>query len=282
VGVHYDPLLAKLIAHGATREQTARRLARALRGLGIGGIRNNRDFLVAVLEHPAFLSGALDTGFIERHLPPEHRGPARDEAVERTHALAAALFEHALRRSAPGPQPPSLPSGWRNSRGCPQETCYELGETRLEVRYVAQPGDRFRVEVGDAHSEVVQRHVDARGIELEIDGVRRRFRAASDGRRLVVHSLLGTLELARVPRLPAPRGEAAGGGCVAPMTGVVRAVNVAAGDRVQRGVVLAVIEAMKMEHPLVAHADGVVREVRAEVGQKVDPDDVLVIIDAPD
>jgi propionyl-CoA carboxylase alpha chain len=150
------------------------------------------------------------------------------------------------------------------------------------VRYVAQPGDRFRVEVGDAHSEVVQRHVDARGIELEIDGVRRRFRAVSDGRRVVVHSLLGTLEFARVPRLPAPRGEAAGGGCVAPMTGVVRAVNVAAGDRVQRGAVLVVIEAMKMEHPLVAHAEGVVREVRAEVGQKVDPDDVLLVIDAPD
>jgi acetyl-CoA carboxylase biotin carboxylase subunit len=282
VGVHYDPLLAKLIAHGATREDAARRLARALRGLGIGGIRNNRDFLVAALEHPAFLSGALDTGFIERHLPPERRVPARDEAVERAHALAAALFEHGLRRSAPGPQPPSLPSGWRNSRWCPQETCYELGETRLEVRYVAQPGERFRVEVGDAHSEVVQRHVDARGIELEIDGVRRRFRAATDGRRVVVHSLLGTLELARVPRLPAPRGEAAGGGCVAPMTGVVRAVNVAPGDRVQRGAVLAVIEAMKMEHPLVAYADGVVREVRAEVGQRVDPDDVIVVIESPD
>jgi acetyl-CoA carboxylase biotin carboxylase subunit len=282
VGVHYDPLLAKLIAHGATREEAARRLARALRGLGIGGIGNNRDFLVAVLEHPAFLSGALDTGFIERHLPAERRGPGRDEVVERAHALAAALFEHALRRSTPGPQPPSLPSGWRNSRWRPQETCYELGEARLEVRYVAQPGDRFRVEVGDAHSEVVQRHVDARGIELEIDGVRRRFRAVSDGRRVVVHSLLGTLEFARVPRLPAPRGEAAGGGCVAPMTGVVRAVNVAAGDRVQRGAVLVVIEAMKMEHPLVAHAEGVVREVRAEVGQKVDPDDVLLVIDAPD
>jgi propionyl-CoA carboxylase alpha chain len=150
------------------------------------------------------------------------------------------------------------------------------------VRYVAQPGERFRVEVGDAHSEVVQRHVDARGIELEIDGVRRRFRAATDGRRVVVHSLLGTLELARVPRLPAPRGEAAGGGCVAPMTGVVRAVNVAPGDRVQRGAVLAVIEAMKMEHPLVAYADGVVREVRAEVGQRVDPDDVIVVIESPD
>jgi len=111
---------------------------------------------------------------------------------------------------------------------------------------------------------------------------RRRYRVVSDGRRVIVHSLLGTFELTRVSRFPAPRGEGAGGGCVAPMTGVVRAVNVAPGDRVQRGHVLAVIEAMKMEHPLVAYADGVVREVRAEVGQKVDPDDIIVVIDAPE
>jgi 3-methylcrotonyl-CoA carboxylase alpha subunit len=76
VGVHYDPLLAKLIAHGATRGEAARRLALALRRLAIGGIRNNRDFLVAVLEHPAFLAGELDTHFIERHLPPEASTPS--------------------------------------------------------------------------------------------------------------------------------------------------------------------------------------------------------------
>ncbi|HEY5657072.1 MAG TPA: biotin carboxylase N-terminal domain-containing protein, partial [Myxococcota bacterium] len=281
VGVHYDPLLAKVVAHAPTRDAAARRLARALRGLAIGGIRNNRDFLVAALEHPAFLSGALDTHFIERHLPPERRRPERDEAAERASAVAAALYEHAQRRAAPGPQPPGLPSGWRNNRSAPQVVSYELGAAALAVRYVAQPGDRFAFEVGGASGEAVQHAADARGIDLEIDGVRRRFRLASDGRRVFVHSPLGAFELARVPRFPAPRGAAAGGGCVAPMTGVVRAVNVAPGDRVQRGAVLAVIEAMKMEHPLVAHADGVVREVHAEVGQRVDPDDVLVVIESP-
>jgi acetyl-CoA carboxylase biotin carboxylase subunit len=109
VGVHYDPLLAKMIGHAATREEAARRLARALRGLAVGGVRNNRDFLVAALEHPAFLSGALDTHFIERHLPPERRRPARDEAAERAHALRArrSAARGALRRAAGG----SLPGG---------------------------------------------------------------------------------------------------------------------------------------------------------------------------
>jgi biotin carboxyl carrier protein len=100
------------------------------------------------------------------------------------------------------------------------------------------------------------------------------------GERIFVHSVLGTLELVRVPRFPAPRDAIAGGGCVAPMTGVVRAVHVAPGDRVKRGAVLLVLEAMKMDHSLVAHGDGVVREVNVEVGQRVDPDEVLVVVDA--
>ena len=83
-----------------------------------------------------------------------------------------------------------------------------------------------------------------------------------------------------MPRFPAARRDDVAGGFVAPMTGVVRAVNVAAGDRVTKGQVLLVLEAMKMEHEMVAQADGVVREVRVEVGQMVDPDAVLVVMAA--
>jgi len=280
VGVHYDPLLAKLIAHGATRDEAARRLVVALRRLAIGGIRNNRDFLVAALEHPAFLAGALDTHFIERHLPPEARCPAREAGAERAHAIAAGMFEHALRGRESSPLPPSIPSGWRNNRALPQAVRYAIDGVAFEVQYVAQPDDHFDVEVDGVASRVVRRGADARGVDLEIDGVRRRYRVASRGTRVFVHSQLGTIDFERVARFPAPPDAAVGGGCVAPMTGVVRTLNVAAGDRVKKGAVLLVLEAMKMDHPLVAHADGVVREVHVEVGQRVDPDDVLIDVDA--
>ena len=102
-------------------------------------------------------------------------------------------------------------------------------------------------------------HAASDRLDVEIDGVRRRFTVATAGDVVAVHGPLGTTELVEVPRLPAGRREEVAGGCVAPMTGVVRAVHVAKGDRVTKGQVLLVLEAMKMEHELCAHADGVVR-----------------------
>jgi propionyl-CoA carboxylase alpha chain len=282
VGVHYDPMLAKVVAHGASRDEALRRLVGALERLGVAGLTTNRDFLLAVLRHPAFARGELDTHFIERHLPPEARLPPRDATVERAHAIVAALQEHEVRRRAGGPLPPSIPSGWRNSRWRPQSVTYRIGAEALEVRYVAEPGGRFTVEAGGATSSVLLHESDARGLAVEIDGVRRRFTVAAAGDVVAVHGPLGTTELVRQPRFPAARRDEAIGGCVAPMTGVVRAVHVTAGERVTKGQVLLVLEAMKMEHEMIAQTDGVVREVRVEVGQMVDPDAVLMVVTAED
>ncbi len=97
--------------------------------------------------------------------------------------------------------------------------------------------------------------------------------------RTFVHGPLGSAELVEIPRFPPARREEIAGGCVAPMPGVVRQVCVAVGDRVEKGAVLLVLEAMKMDLPLIAHAPGVVKEVRVEVGQMVDPDAVLIVVE---
>ena len=112
VGIYYDPLLAKFIAVGPSRGEAIRRLVAALRRLGVGGVTTNRDFLIAVLEHPAFDGGELDTHFIERHLPPATRRAPRDAARERLHAIAAALHAHECRRGT-GPLPPRVHSANR-------------------------------------------------------------------------------------------------------------------------------------------------------------------------
>jgi acetyl-CoA carboxylase biotin carboxylase subunit len=286
VGVHYDPLLAKLIAHGATREEARHRLVRGLKQLALGGVATNRDFLVTVLEHPAFRAGELDTHFIERHLPAGSRGTERDRATTGLHALAAALFLHEERRAAGGPLPASIPSGWRNNRWRPQDHCFHLGEEAIEVRYIAQPDGRFAVEVGEpgeagGRTPAQLRLLEAGGDGLvaEVDGVRRRFWIAREGDRLSVHGCDASSDLVCVPRFPPARGEQLAGGCVAPMTGVVRKVCVSEGDAVAEGTLLLVLEAMKMEHRLVAHAAGVVAQIRVEEGQMVDPDDVLIVVE---
>jgi propionyl-CoA carboxylase alpha chain len=279
VGAHYDPLLAKVIAHGRTRDEALARLRAALARLGVAGVVTNRDFLLAVLSHPAFVAGTLDTHFIERHLPPEARRPARDAGRDRLHAVVAMLHDHAARRRAGGPLPESILPGWRNNRWRPESVAFRTGGEEIEVRYVATGPGTFEVEVGETTCVARLMAADADGLAVEVDGVRRRFLVADAGDAVAVHGPLGTTELVRLPRFPPPRREEMAGGCAAPMTGVVRAVHVAVGDRVARGTVMLVLEAMKMEHELTAPADGVVKAVRVEVGQMVDPDDVLIVVE---
>jgi propionyl-CoA carboxylase alpha chain len=277
VGVHYDPMLAKVIAHAPTRDEAIDRLVAALRRLGVAGVTTNRHFLLAVLEHPEFRAGRFDTHFIAEQLPPAAREMPRDAAVERAHAIVATLWGHEQRRrSSDGPLPASIPSGWRNNRYRPQRVGFDVAGEVIDVEYVAGASGEFTVTVGGATSEVRLHAADA----VEIDGVRRRYRVAAADDLVVVHSPLGTTTLRELPRFPPVRRDEVAGGCVAPMTGVVRAVHVAVGDRVAKGTVLLVLEAMKMEHEMVAQADGVVQEVRVEVGQMVDPDVVLVVVEA--
>ena len=280
VGVHYDPLLAKVIAHGPTRGAAIARLRDALERLGVAGVTTNRAFLVSVLRHPAFAAGDLDTHFIERHLGAERGIAPRDPAVDRVHAIVAALHGHETRRRAGGPLPASLPSGWRNNRWRAQRVDFRIDDDTMTVDYVAEPDGRFAIEAGGVAGRALVHAAAPDRLDVEIDGVRRRFVVATAGDVVAVHGPLGTGELVELPRLPAGRREEVAGGCVAPMTGVVRTVNVAAGDRVTKGQVLLILEAMKMEHELCAHADGVVEEVRVEVGQMVEPDAVLVVVTA--
>jgi len=278
VSPYYDPMLAKIIAHGATRDDATRRLVRALRDLGIAGVTTNREFLIAVLTHPAFAAGETDTHFIERNLPAETRAGERDPAADRVHAIVAALHDHERRRRMPGPLPPNIPSGWRNNPWRRQDVSYRIGDEVIEVLYTAGAAGSFEVEASGSVSQVVVGEADEREISLEIDGTRRRFAVAVEPDVTFVHGPLGGAALAPIPRFATHRGDDVAGSYVAPMPGAVREVRVSVGDRVEEGTVLVVLEAMKMEHPITAHADGVVAEVRVEVDQMVEPDEVLVVI----
>ena len=280
VGVDYDPLLAKVIAHGPTRAVAVARLTRALRELGVGGVTTNRDFLLQILAHPEFVAGTLDTHFIERNLPAAARVISPDPVLTRAHGIVATIAAHERRRNTPGPVPVSIPSGWRNNRWRPQRVSYRVGSGEMALEYTAGPRDAFQVTFAGETADVRLLGATIEQLDIEIDGIRRTYQVAHHGDASYVHSLLGTTECVELPRFPPVRRDELGGGCVAPMTGIVRAVHVQVGDHVQEGTVLLVIEAMKMEHEMTAHADGVVKEVRVEVGQMVDPDMVLVVVEA--
>jgi propionyl-CoA carboxylase alpha chain len=147
VGVEFDPMLAKVIAHAPSRGEAALALALALRRSRIRGITTNRDFLVAALRHPDFLAGRTTTSFIERSAVPLARHPSPGEL--RTAAIGAALAGQAATRAA-APVLATLPSGWRNSVMPPERAEYRHGEDTVAVSYARQRDGRFAVTVTGA------------------------------------------------------------------------------------------------------------------------------------
>jgi len=147
VGVEFDPMLAKVIAHAPARGEAALALALALQRSRIRGVTTNRDFLVAALRHPDFLAGRTTTSFIERSAVPLARRPSPAEL--RTAAIGAALAAQAATRAA-APVLATLPSGWRNSVMPPERAEYRHGQDTVVVSYASQRDGRFAVTLTGA------------------------------------------------------------------------------------------------------------------------------------
>ncbi|HEX2312766.1 MAG TPA: biotin carboxylase N-terminal domain-containing protein [Thermomonospora sp.] len=284
VGVHYDPMLAKVIAWGPDRRAAARRLAAALRGARVHGLTTNRELLVRILTDPCFLAAETDTGYLDRHRPfGDGRGeslacaadltaPLADDEAVRLSALAAALADaDANRRSAAVLG--GLPPGWRNVPSQPQRKAYRGPDGEIEVAY------RFTRDglAAEDHPGVACLTLGP-VVTLETGGVRRDFAVRRAGEEVYVDSDLGPVTLRALPRFVDPSAQVAPGSMVAPMPGTVVRVEVAPGATVAKGQPLVVLEAMKMEHRVAAPSAGVVTELNASEGQQVEAGAVLAVI----
>ncbi|WP_410649521.1 biotin carboxylase N-terminal domain-containing protein [Amycolatopsis sp. cmx-4-54] len=273
VGVHYDPMLAKVIAYAPDRRSAARALAGALAGAEIHGVVTNRDLLVNVLRHEAFLDGETDTAFFDRHGLETLARPLATVDTVRISALAAALAGAAANRSDARVQR-RLPSGWRNVPSQGQRKRFRRGEDEIEVGY-SLGRDGLRAD-GFEGVELVSAGNGA--VVLEISGIRRKFAVARYGDTVYVDSPEGAVELGVVPRYTDPDAALAAGSLVAPMPGTVVRLAVEAGDTVKTGDPLLWLEAMKMEHRIAAPADGVVTELPVVVGQQVEVGTILAVV----
>ncbi len=276
VTANYDPLLAKVIAYGPTREHARRRLAAALRRSQVFGLTTNRDLLVGVLEHPEFAVGAIDTHFLERHEPAGLADGVLPAGEADVCAVAAALVGQAARR-AHAPQLPHLPSGWRNNPSQLQRTCYLTPSGERCVDYRLDPKPYLEVDGQPVDVQVLA--LSPHGADLLVHGVRRRFDVVDTEHATYVSTSYGSVTLTEIPRFPDPDEHHAAGSQLAPMPGSVVRVEVSAGDRVEQGQVLVVLEAMKMEHRIVAPEPGVVSAVEVARGAQVSAGDVLVVLD---
>ncbi|HEY7487616.1 MAG TPA: biotin carboxylase N-terminal domain-containing protein [Streptosporangiaceae bacterium] len=282
IGVHYDSMLAKVIAWASTRTAAARRLAAALRGARIHGVTCNRDLLVRVLTEEHFLAGATDTGYLTRHRLTD---PLADEATVRLSALAAALADAAANRAG-AKVLDGIRSGWRNLPSQPQRKTYAGPYGDIEVAYrFTRDGLR-----ADDHPGVHLVRATPREITLEAGGVRRVFavRAIGDGSSagvpvggyadVFVDSELGSVALRALPRFADPEGLVAPGSLLAPMPGSVVRVLAEQGADITEGQPIVDLEAMKMEHRIVAPSSGVLTELNVREGQQVESGAVLAVI----
>ncbi len=278
VSIHYDPMLAKVISYAPTRTRAAQVLAGALARTRLHGLRTNRDLLVNVLRHPAFLAGDTDTAFFGTHGLDELAAPLADDRTVRLAAVAAALAEAAQNRSA-AVVLGGLPSGWRNVTSGDQHKTYadsDGTEHQVSYRYCR---DGLRLSDDPGISLV---SADATRAVLRDDGVETAFTVTRYGNQVYVDSVRGSVTFTAMPRFPEPGSTVAAGSLLAPMPGSVIRLGAAAGDPVTAGQPLVWLEAMKMEHTISAPADGVLSELNVTVGQQVEVGAVLARVETPE
>ncbi|MGV9620496.1 ATP-binding protein [Streptomyces tendae] len=258
IGVHYDAMLAKAVAHAPTRAEAVRRLAGALERAAIHGPATNRDLLVRSLRHEEFTSGRMDTGFYDRHLADLTRS-----APDPLAPLAAALADAAANGGRFG-------GGWRNLPSQPQVKRYAMAGEEHEVRY-------HHTRTGPTAEGVRVVHAGPERVVLETDGVRRRFDVARYGDRIHVNST----RLTALPRFPDPTAQHAPGSLLAPMPGTVVRVaeGLTEGTTVQAGQPLLWLEAMKMEHRITAPVTGKLTELPVSPGRQVEMGTLLAVVE---
>ncbi|MFC8793417.1 acetyl/propionyl/methylcrotonyl-CoA carboxylase subunit alpha [Streptomyces cinereoruber] len=266
IGVHYDPMIAKLTVHAPTRDGAVRKLARALERTRIHGPVTNRDLLVASLRHPEYATAdRLDTGFYDRNLPALTTAPEGAEPA----SVAAALAAASARRGRFG-------GGWRNLRSQDETRTYGGTGGDHEVRYRPTRDGGYEVTAPEG-VRVVAATPDR--VSLETAGVVRHLdvTAYEDG---TVH--VGPHRLTARPRFTDPREQTAPGSLLAPMPGTVVRVadGLAVGDEVTAGQPLLWLEAMKMEHRVTAPASGTLTALHAAPGRQVEVGALLAVVQA--
>ncbi|MEO8852112.1 MAG: biotin carboxylase N-terminal domain-containing protein [Allobranchiibius sp.] len=272
VGIHYDPMLAKVIAWGPDRLSTARMLSDALRRARVHGVVTNAALLRVMLDDPDVLAARMHTSLLEDKAVDwieQSVSGARHDVI----ATAAALADAAAATADAGVQR-RIPTAWRSVPSQSRSRSYLFGNDVVCVSYRHVDGvlrsDDSTVETVEVSGEVVV---------LVADGVRQRFEITRTYAFVDVWCQFGSWTLQRMPRFTDPEEQVGAGSLVAPMPGVVVSLSVAQGDHVTAGETLLVLEAMKMQHTIRATTDGVVTELTPRVGEQVETGTVLAVIE---
>ncbi|WP_375001587.1 biotin carboxylase N-terminal domain-containing protein [Aeromicrobium sp. CTD01-1L150] len=276
VSVHYDAMLAKVVALGTDRPTALRRLDGALRRARVTGVTTNIDLLRAIVSDEEFVAERVHTALLGERLE-AWTVPVHDDAAVRRYALAAALAS-ARAATAAAPVLGRIPTAFRNVPSQPRTRTFRHGDAEVEVSYAAAG----RALVSDAVEGVDVVDATPDTVRLSVGSVMETYDVRVGDDAVDVSGPHGTLSWEPVPDFVDPADVVAEGSLLAPMPASVATVAVKQGQDVVAGQTVVVLEAMKMQHTITAPSDGVVRELAVTAGAQVESGAVLAVIDLGD
>ena len=271
-------MVAKIITHGSTRDEARRRMIKALSETALFGPKTNRDFLIDALDKPDFVSGKATTAFIAENYGED--GVDLGEYDFSSYAIAAVIHhklrQQAAHRLALNVNPEML--DWSNTGALETVVQYAEGEAAQTVHvHVDRPGE-YRVIAGEDKASVTLMSLTADHAKLRVDGRTVEAIYFDDHRTLYLALPTRSLTVTDQTGLSAMEDAGGGGTVVAPMHGLLLEILVETGARVSKGDKLAVLEAMKMQHEILAQIDGTVDTIAATAGKQIAADDLILEI----
>lgn len=257
VSPFYDPMVAKVIAYGKTREDAIRLLARAVDDCVLLGVNSNKQFLVNLLRHPIVVAGDTNTAFIQQHFQDDDSLHSQVLSLE-TLAIAAALFSQSKGTAV-----------WQTGLGVPLPLKLKYDDQQIQLQ-LSSVNNTFTVQLCDQTVciEVIEK-TDGQ-LTYFVDGIRRRVQYVLDGDQLYIDRDNGNVAIRNVTYAAPEIADVAGDGKIrAPMDGAVINILVNKGDQVVKGQTLLVLEAMKIQQQIRSDVDGVVEDILGQQGQQV-------------
>ena len=279
----YDSMVAKVIAWGETRETARLKLRSALQATALAGVTHNRAFLLELLDQPIFIEGGATTDYIDQHYP-EGYSPAQPGTASLAACIVLQQILAAEQHFANALSVDEELRGWVSTGPVTRRHTYEVGDATFNAEITSSSAEQFSVTLMEATHTVTLQTLNADRVALLIDGQRVVLGYhQSDAAVIMLATDQSEVTLINTDLIPPESAEDAQGGKVqAPMHGQLVSLLVEADQAVEKDQRLAVFEAMKMQHEILAPVSGVVQQVNGQVGQQMAAGDVIMVIEEAD
>ena len=270
---NFDPMLAKIISYGEDRIEAANKLALALEKSHFGGLKTNRDYLIAILRSEEFLKGNTTTDFLNQANIKDEINLTKEEVL--LTAISASMWVQGKNRND-SEVLSNLASGWNNARLPNQEVNFDYSGEKISIKYKRNRDNTFSISDG---KKVIIHSWAPNFIDIEIDNSRLRSKITHEKDLILINTKSGDVLFKILPKFSVREEKALEGSLTAPMPGKVVEIKIKKGSKIKKGDTLLILEAMKMEHQVLAPDNGKVSDILVSKNQQVENGEPLVILD---